>query len=152
MRITPLVHKGMAVLVAIGTLGVGAPGALAADPTPAKPPAPKCGAGSDSTVRYSGVGIQVCDSDRLASIGQAENTVIIVDDTGFHPNEVTVGNGAGINGNVTFINLGAKPHTATQTLDSPMDRSGVFVGIGQNARAAKNKSATMTDGRTFDTA
>ena len=32
MRITPLVHKGMAVLVAIGTLGVGAPGALAADP------------------------------------------------------------------------------------------------------------------------
>jgi plastocyanin len=153
MRVKPIVHKALAAVVALGTLGIGAPGAMAADPTPPAPakPSAKCGPSSDSQIRYSGIGIITCDDPRLAAIGQAENQVVIIDDAGFHPKEITVGNGGGLAANVTFVNLGTQTHSATQLPISPMWNSGLFVGIGQNDRSAKNKSGTMTGGNVFDT-
>lgn len=134
MQFARLVRRGISALLAIGALSAGGPGtALAA-----------CGPTSDSAVRYGAVGINTCDSNQLATIGQAENQVVIVDDQGFHPREVTVGQGGATNAQITFVNLGTNVHTATELPSSPMWNSGITVTMAQNGRGSTENKKKFT--------
>jgi plastocyanin len=135
MRFSPFLSRGLALLVGVGAFGGATPAVAQTSPCPGGDP--RFGAG---------IAIAQCDSKILSTWGQDTNVIITIDDAGFHPREVTVGQGP-IDAHVIFINTGNNVHSATEVPSSPMWNSGLAVGIRQDDRTAKTKAGVQK----FDT-
>jgi plastocyanin len=140
MRLPKSFSRGLAAVASVSMLAMAFPATPLAAQTAAPPPmvqAKPNNCGTPDVGRYGSAGKSQCDSSQLLTIGPAENQVVTMDDTGFHPREVTVGGGGGLTATVTFVNLGTQVHTATQTPDSPMWSMGSVGGINVNGSGQK---------------
>jgi plastocyanin len=121
-------------------LAVAMPTVPASAQTPLPPPLLKANTSNCGAVdagRYGAAGKNACDNSQLMTIGPAENKVVTIDDSGFHPADVTVGGGGGLGDTITFVNLGTQVHSATQLQSSPMWAMGAVGGVNVNGRGVK---------------
>src|SRR5581483_2812396 len=132
------IPKGMgrALSFAMGVALLIAPAAVQADTTTPLIKANPSNCSLTHERRYGSTIKNQCDSSLLKTIGPAENQVVTIDDTGFHPKELTIGSGGGLTPTVTFVNLGTQVHSATQLQSSPMWSMGAL-GVNVNGSGQK---------------
>ncbi|HLQ35828.1 MAG TPA: hypothetical protein VK457_24330 [Chloroflexota bacterium] len=136
MRVPPFLKRGVAILASVSALGIGIP-AASLDAA--------CSNTSDSKVRFgAGNAINQCDNPDLQVWDKGDNVIVTIDDSGFHPKEVVVGESP-IDAHVIFVNLGTNTHSATQIPASPMWNSTAFVAMKKNDFKQGGKGNTVFD-------
>lgn len=136
MRVPRFLKKGVAIFATVSTLAIGLPAGAALA---------KCSNTGDTGVRIgSGVTVQQCDTNPDLTHWDANNPIVVIDDTGFHPSDITVGESP-IDAHVIFVNLGTNTHSATQIPSSPMWNSTAFVTMKKNDFKQGGKGNTVFD-------